>query len=173
MLHCHNHIYAETKSTIMTNEHTSLEKYTSHTLFERVAKGLCVRGELETEQTATYWLQIPLSLAALHSRSSGLLNRGSWGPIALCWVLVLSTSSYLELTEQVCGTGLYNCSTSTCFLWASHLHPIQPVHSQDYTLISSTGCTCYLHRCISYLTARPRVNMLHTVIWYQVSSIFK
>ena len=38
----------------MTNEHTSLEKYTSHTLFERVAKGLCVRGELETEQTAIY-----------------------------------------------------------------------------------------------------------------------
>ena len=35
-------------------EHTSLEKYTSHTLFEMVAKGLCVRGELETERTATY-----------------------------------------------------------------------------------------------------------------------
>ena len=34
------------------NKHTSLKKYTSHTLFERVAKGLqkglCVRGELET-----------------------------------------------------------------------------------------------------------------------------
>ena len=38
----------------MTNKHTSLEKYASHNLFERVAKGLCVRGELETEQTATY-----------------------------------------------------------------------------------------------------------------------
>ena len=38
-------------NTIMTNEHTSLEKYTSHTLFEMVMKGLCVRGELETEQT--------------------------------------------------------------------------------------------------------------------------
>ena len=41
----------------MTNEHTSLEKYTSHFIRnggERVAKGLCVRGELATEQTATY-----------------------------------------------------------------------------------------------------------------------
>ena len=51
-------MHAEAKSTIMTNKHTSLEKYTSHTLFEvvakRVAKGLWVRGELETEQTATY-----------------------------------------------------------------------------------------------------------------------
>ena len=33
----------------MMNE-LNLEKYTSHTLFEMVAKGLCLRGELETEQ---------------------------------------------------------------------------------------------------------------------------
>ena len=87
----------------MTSEHTSLEKYTSHTLFERVAKGLHVRGELETEQTATYWLTpppVPLSLAALLSRSAGLLNRGSWEPIALCWVLVFSTASYLQRTDS-------------------------------------------------------------------------
>ena len=139
----------------MTNEHTSLEKYTSHTLFERVAKGLCARGELETEQIATYWPQIPLSLAALLSRSVVLLNRGSWE-------LVLTTTSYLQLTQPVCGTGLYNCLIPICFLWASHLHPIQPVYSQGYTLIFLTGCTCYLHRCISYLTARPRVNMLQS-----------
>ena len=142
----------------MTNEHTSLEKYTSHTLFEMVVKGLCVRGELETEQTAIYWPQIPLSLAALLSRSAGLLNRGPWGPSPLR-ELVLTTASYLQLSQPVCGTELYNCLTYTCFLWASHLHPIHPVHSQGYTLISSTWCTCYLHRCISYLTARPRVNM--------------
>ena len=53
-LNTYTHIHAETKSTIMTNEHSFLEKYTSHTLFERVTKGLCVRGELETEQTAKY-----------------------------------------------------------------------------------------------------------------------
>ena len=40
-----------------------------------------------------------------------------------------------------CRTGLYHCLMYTCFLWASHLHPIQPIHSQGYTLISSTGCT--------------------------------
>ena len=34
------HIHAETKSAIMTNEHISLEKYASHTLFEMVKKGL-------------------------------------------------------------------------------------------------------------------------------------
>ena len=156
----------------MTNEDTSLEKYTSHALFEMVAKGLCVRGELETEQTVTYWPPVPLSLAALLSRSAGLLNRGSWGPIALCWVLVLTTASYLtnwlQLTEPFCGTGLYYCLTPTCFLWVSHVHPIQPVHSQGYTLISSTGCTCYSYRCISYLTAWPRVNMLYIYIYIYI-----
>ena len=131
----------------MTNEHTSLEKYTSHTLFEMVAKGLSMRGELETEQTATYWPPVPLSFAALLSRSVGLLNLGSWESIILCWVLVLSTASYLQLTDSnwiCCDPGLYNCLATTCFLLASHLHPIQHVHSQGYTLISSTGCTCSL-----------------------------
>ena len=154
VLHSHNHIKLYTYTcrnivnTLMTSEQTFLEEYTSHTLFEMVAKGLCVRGELETEQTATYWSPVPLSLAALLSRSARLLDRGSGGPIALCWVLVLSTASYLQLTdskltEPVCRTGLYNCLTSTCFLWALHMPPIQPVHSQSYTLISSTGCTCF------------------------------
>ena len=103
MLHSHNHdtyTCGNIVNTIMTNEHSSLEKYTSYTLFEMVAKGLYVRGELEIEQTATYWPPVPLSLAALLSRSAGLLNRGSWGPLALCWVLVLSTASYLQLTDS-------------------------------------------------------------------------
>ena len=148
----HIHIHAETKSTLMTNEHTSLEKYTSNTLFEMVEKGLYVRIELETEQTATYWPLVSLSLVALLSRSAGLLNRRSWGPIALCWVLVLSTASYLQLTDskltQLSATPGYiivwhppaSCGRYIC----TQLHP-----STVYTLISSTGCTCYLHRCIS------------------------
>ena len=31
-----------------------------------------------------------------------------------------------------CRTGLYHCLISTCFMWESHLHRIQPVHSQGY-----------------------------------------
>ena len=108
-----------------------------------------------------------LSLAALLSRAAGLLNRGFWWPSRL-WVLVLSTASYPQLTKPVCGPGLYNCLTSIYFLWASHLHPIKSVHSRGYTLISSTGCTCYSYRCISYLTARPRVNMLYIYIYIYI-----
>ena len=128
MLYSHDttiriHIHAESKSTIMTNEHTSLEKYTSHTLF---SKGLCVRGELETEQTATYWLQVPLSLAAFLSHTAELLNQRSWGPkpSAVSWF----SQSW----------------TPTCFPWASQSHWIQPVHGQGYIMISSTGYTCFL-----------------------------
>ena len=87
-------------------------------------------------------------------------------PSAVSWFsLPRTATNWLQVTEPVCGTGLYNCLTSTCFLWASDLHPIQPVHSQGYTLMSSTTCTYYLHRCISYLTARPRINMLHKCEW--------
>ena len=115
---------------------------------ERVAKGLCVRGELESEQTATYWPPVPLSLAVPLSRSAGLLNRRSRGPIALYWVLVLTAASFsnywLQTNWTSYRTGLYHCLTTTCFLWASHLQPIQPILSQGYPLISSTGCTCSL-----------------------------
>ena len=96
--------------------------------YERVTKGLCV-------------------------------NREPWGPSsqsgAGSHAGILSPKLWLQLTQTSCRTGLYHCLTYTCFLWASHLHRIQPVHSQGYPLIYSTGCTCYLHRCISYLTARP------------------
>ena len=43
----------------------------------------------------------------------------------------------LELTQAVCGTWLYNWQTSTCFRCSS----------------------AYLHRCISWLTARSWVNI--------------
>ena len=131
---------------MMTNEQTSLEKYTPHILFERVAKGLCVRGGLETEQTATYWPQVPLSLAALLFHSAELLNRGSWGPkpSAGSGSHCLELQLELQLIDSNYGTGLYNCLTSTCFPWASQLHRIQPVHGQGYILISLTGCTCFL-----------------------------
>ena len=89
---------------------------------------------------------VPLSLAALLSHSAGLLNRGSWGPSPLLG-LVLTASNCNKLTptnSTLRGTGLYNCLTPTCFLWASHLHWIQPVHTQSYILMSSAGCTCSL-----------------------------
>ena len=57
---------------------------------------------------------------------------------------ILSPTWLTPTNWTSCRTGLYHCLTSTCFLWASHLPPIQLVHSQGYTLVSSTGCTCSL-----------------------------
>ena len=88
---------------------------------------------LETEQTATYWPQVFLTIAALLSHSAGMLIRGSLRAQAFCLELVLTASNcnsnsncnWLQLTQTVCGTWLYNCLTPT---WASQLQWIQPVH---------------------------------------------
>ena len=44
---------------------------------------------------------------------------GPEGPF--CWVLVLSAASCLQLSDFLSSPGLYNCSTSTFFLWASQI----------------------------------------------------
>ena len=144
----------------MTNEHTSLEKYTSHTLFERVAKRLCVRGELETEQTATYWPPVPLTIAALLFSFCWAAQPGVRRAQALCWELVLTAlncnsnfnCNWLQLTQTVCGTGLYNCLTSTCFPWVSQLHRIQPIKVISWYF--------RLDAPVSWLMAGLKVNML-------------
>ena len=76
--------------------------------------------------------------------SSSVFNSTSF---SLCWAAqpgVSNSNNWLQTNWTSCRISLYHCFPSTCFLWASHLHPIQPVHSHSYTLISSTGCTCSL-----------------------------
>ena len=130
----------------MTNEHTSLEKYTSHTLFSNgLRKGwywLCVRGRLETEQTATYWPQVPLTIAALLSHAAELLNRVLRAQ-ALCLELFLTTShcnsnsnwlkpslapGYIIVWHPPASCGRRNCTE------------FNPSTNQGDTPISSTGC---------------------------------
>ena len=125
---------------IKTSGHSSLENYTFH-FIERV---VCER-ELETEQncnilTPFFWLSQPFFPALLGCSTGGLgpsLSAESWFPFQhlfsnsncsigcpegpLCWVLVLSTASYLQLTDFLSSPGLYNWSPSTFFLWASQI----------------------------------------------------
>ena len=154
----------------MTNKRTSLEKYTSHTLFSKaLRKGwcwICVRGELETEIDC--YILTPSSSDYSNASSSfcWAAQLGSWRskpsiwswfslrghPISNCaWN---SNSNCPELTvclprtpttQAVCGTWLYNCLTSTCFLWAyaSALNSTTSTSQGDIP-ISSTGCTCFL-----------------------------
>ena len=97
-------------NTIMTNGHSSLEKYTSHTLFKMVAKGLCVRGELETEQSYNIltpsssgysstsfsfsWAAQPRALRAASPQSGVGSHAG-----------ILSPKLWLQLTELTVASG--------------------------------------------------------------------
>ena len=99
-------------------------------------------------RTATLLTPTLKALTAFLSRSPGLLNRWSGGPVSLrygphssifspthlnsncsiegpegplCWVLVLSTASYLRLLDFLSSPRLYNCSTPTFFLWSSQI----------------------------------------------------
>ena len=131
----------------MTNEHTSLEKYTFiRKGCKRVVSEMWVGDGIET---ATYWPRVPLTIAALLPHSAGLLNRGPEGPS-----LLSGTGSHNDILSPTTGTHclelnsaclklqltrspsyrLYNCFTYTCFLWASQLHRFQPVHRSRWYL---------------------------------------
>ena len=83
-----------------------------------------------------FWLSQPFFAVLLGCSTGGLgaqplLGHGS------------HSSIFTPTDLDFLSPGLYNDLTSTYFLRAS-----QPLESQDRPLISSTGCTCYLHRCI-------------------------
>ena len=158
-----------------TSGHKSLEKYTS-LFIERV---VCER-EWETEQNCNILTSTPMAITAFLSRYPGLLNRGPGGPASLghgphfsifsptnprlwiptaqlgvlraplFWWLILSTASYLQLTKT-------SIAPSYCFTPTQYNLSIVNV----IPLIPSTGCTCYLHRCISCSDSSAGVNIQH------------
>ena len=132
---------------VNNNERTNtlLYKNIPLTLYSQKGDVSCVwevswrRGE-----TATYWPKVILTIVALLHLGWCCSTVGHWGPQAL-WLQVDSHAGILspnwlqlelELTQAVCGTWLYNCLTPTCF-----------------------RCSAYLDGCISWVTARLRVNI--------------
>ena len=133
---------------------------------------MCER-ELEIEQNYNILTPTLLAITAFLSRSPGLLNRGPGGP--LCWVLAFSTASYLQLQLLNRGPEGPLCwvlafSTASCVQlieipvhWVKKIvqrppsscgrhksHSFNPSTVKVIFWYPSTGCTCYLHRCISY-----------------------
>ena len=118
-----------------TNEHTSLEKYTSHTLFskglwkgcERVDVGCVWEVSWRREQTATYWPQVPLTMAALLSHSCWDAQPGvSEGPSPLSGAgshsagIISPTATRthcLELTETDSNSLNWQQLTHPSHLW--------------------------------------------------------
>ena len=169
--------------------HFFIKIYLSHFILERVAKGYVWEVSWRWGQTATYWPTVLLTIAALLSHlglaaqpwvtegpslpSGAGSHSGILSPTDSNCNWNWTQTPCLELTQAVCGTWLYNCLTPTCFLWAyASASNSTTSTGQGDILISSTGCTCFLlHRCFSWLTARLRVNMLHSAMsrmWYKV-----
>ena len=127
---------------------------------------MCER-ELETEQRLQH---IDLHSSGHNSVSfpfSWAAQLGAWGAQPLLGHG--SHSSIFSPTDlNFLSPGLYNNLTSTYFLRASQFRTqfnSSRVMVTSDLLISSNGCTCYLHRCISSFDslAGSEVNMQHCV----------
>ena len=147
--------------TITTSGHSSLEKYTSHFIWKG-SKGL--QRVLLCERWVGDWTE----QQHIDPHSSGhnsvsfpffwAAQPGTRGP-SLCWDMVLIPASSLQLIWTSCRRGYITiwCPPTSCERHNSH--SIQPFDSQGCLLIYSTGCTCYLHRCISSFDSLAGVNM--------------
>ena len=108
-------------NTIKTSGHSSLEQYTSHTLFEMVRKGYVWEVSWNLYKAATYWPPALLAIAALLSQPVGCSNGGPEVPVSAgTWFSLLeqqqlTLNSDLQLTWSSSSTELYNCLTLTCF----------------------------------------------------------
>ena len=161
--------------------HFFIKIYLSHFIIERVDVGCVWEVSWRREQTATYWPKVLLTIAVLLSHSGWATQ--PWvteGPksSACCWLSIrhivpnwLQLQLELELTQVVCGIWLYFCLTSTCFLWAyasatitefNHVYRSR-WYSDIFDQMRLFRCSsAYLHKCISWLTARSRVNILQS-----------
>ena len=142
-----------------TSGHRSLEKYTSH-FIERV---VCER-ELETEQRLQHIDTHPYG----HNSVSFSF---SWGPslsgTCSSFQHLLSNWSDLQLTWTSCRWGYIKIWHPLFFLRASQFcTQFNPSTVKVISWYSLTGCTCYLHRCISYFDslAGSEVNVQQTFI---------
>ena len=128
--------------------------------FERVTKGIiCER-----------WVGDWTELQHIDANSSGYSSisflfswaaqPGALGP-SLCWDMVLIPASSLQLVWTSCRRDYITVWRPPTSCERHNLHSIQPFDSQGFPLKSSTGCTCYLHRCIPSFDSLARVNMLH------------
>ena len=124
-----------------------------------VAKELCVRGELETERTATYWPPALPAISALLSHSAGLFNQGSLratSPLSGSWFsLPRTATNLLELTELLVAPGYI-------IVW----HPPASCERHictEFNLSTVKGIPWYLRpdAPVPWSTTGSEVNMLH------------
>ena len=103
------------------NEHTSLQKYISDSLFSRGLMFLwCVRDEWRQGQTAIL-TQVPLLTIAAFLLHLGLgCSTEGHSPQSASWFSLWH--SYLQLNSTAAGTCLYSFITPTCFHLFTQVH---------------------------------------------------
>ena len=109
---------------IKTSGHCSLEKYTSHTLFEMVRKGyervMCERWVGDWTKTATYWPPTLLAIAALLSHPAWLLNLRAQLPAGSG----SHSSNCNNWLQTLISNSLNPCRTWVISLFDVHLLPM-------------------------------------------------
>ena len=124
----HKEIYAEIMTNFNERTNTLLYKIIPLTLYSPKGDVSCVwEVSWRRGQTATYWPQVLLTIAALLSHSGWAAQ--PWvteGPSPLSGAGSHSAGILLqlelELTQDVCGIWLYNCLTYTCFCLFPQVH---------------------------------------------------
>ena len=143
---------------------------------ERVDVGYVWEVSWRRGQTAAYWPKVLLTITALLSHlgwAAQLWITEGRKPSVCKLILTLASCPPINsncnsnwnsnwLTQAVCGTWLYNCLTTTCFLWAYASAPNSTTSTgQGDIPIFSTGCTCFAVFLLIYLllvhTLRPPV----------------
>ena len=162
------HIYKQKHIQHKKDEqrHTSLEKYASHFIWngsKRLLKVLlcerCVGGwtELEHIDPDSYGHNSVLFLFSCAAQP------GAWGPnFSRCWFSVphfISNclTSYLHLDYIIVRR------PPSC--WRHKSRSFNPSTVKVISWYSLPGCTCYLHRCISFFDSLAGVNMLQYYIF--------
>ena len=155
-LYTHMQIHAEHNRHNKDERHSSLEKYISH-FIERV---VCEK-ELETEQNCNILTPTLTAITMFLSRSPGLLNRGPGGQVSLGAGFLYRILSPTDWTSCAPSYIIVRPLPSCCGRHKSH--SFNPSTVKVIFWYSSTGCTCYLHRCISYFDspAGSEVNIQH------------
>ena len=185
------------------SRHSSLEKYTSHFIWKG-SKGL--RKALLCERWVGDWIELQLlyptliAITAFLSRSaqpvawgpslSGtwssfqasslklqLLNRGYEGP--LCWVLILPTASYLQLTRTSCAPSYiivlrpFNSTSWQSRLSPWYLRPDAPViYKGAFPILTARSGSIYNKTLICHYKQRSTtyINIFNVEAKY--NSIF-
>ena len=132
---------------------------------------MCER-ELETEQNCNILTPTPMATTAFLSCSPGLLNREPGGPASLGVGFLYRILSPTDWASCAPSYVIVRCPPSS---WGRHKsHSFNQSTVKVIFWYSSTGCTCYLHRCISYFdsSAGSEVNVQHIHLFVYVLIVF-